>query len=248
VQEGWRLDERAQIVAYLRAGKVFATWCGHSSCRLDCGNRLLGSTDLTDGEWLWPEGLAHYVQEHSVCLPDEFVATMLSRCWLVPEALQLQTTGPFLEHFGPFGDLSLWLTWARGFPKNLELRCQLEKKQRERAKRRQDDIGLFLRQVLKPGRVTSKDVEANIKYWIAETNKELAALNYKYMDDYYEAVEQAHLAEQVGPVMELVDTRLRLFRLLIAVEHNDNLEQLLTDVLTNREKALALAEQLGIVP
>jgi len=27
----------------------------------------------------WPEGLAHYVREHQVILPDEFVAQALSR-------------------------------------------------------------------------------------------------------------------------------------------------------------------------
>ena len=31
-----------------------------------------GNLDLTDGVYLWPEGLAHYVREHDVRLPDEF--------------------------------------------------------------------------------------------------------------------------------------------------------------------------------
>jgi hypothetical protein len=28
---------------------------------------------MTDGVYCWPEGLAHYVKEHDVRLPDEFV-------------------------------------------------------------------------------------------------------------------------------------------------------------------------------
>jgi hypothetical protein len=29
---------------------------------------------LTDGVYLWPEGLAHYVREHSVTLPADVLA------------------------------------------------------------------------------------------------------------------------------------------------------------------------------
>ena len=31
---------------------------------------------MSDGVWQWPEGLVHYVECHSLRLPDEFVATM----------------------------------------------------------------------------------------------------------------------------------------------------------------------------
>jgi len=33
-----------------------------------------GSRDLTDGDYLWPEGLSHYVLAHGVRLPTEFAA------------------------------------------------------------------------------------------------------------------------------------------------------------------------------
>lgn len=45
-------------------------------------------------------------------------------------------------------------------------------KERERNK---DYVGQFLRQVVQPGQVVSKDVETNIKYWIAEIDKKLSA-------------------------------------------------------------------------
>ncbi len=46
-----------------------------SQCRFECGvsPHEIGSKCLTDGFWLWPEGLAHYVSAHDVVLPDEFV-------------------------------------------------------------------------------------------------------------------------------------------------------------------------------
>lgn len=34
----------------------------------------MGHRDLTDGVYVWPEGLAHYVKAHAVRLPDDFLA------------------------------------------------------------------------------------------------------------------------------------------------------------------------------
>src|SRR5216683_3564181 len=47
----------------------------------------------------------------------------------------------------------------------------LNDKERERNK---DYVGQFLRQIVQPGQVVSKDVETNIKYWIAEIDKKLS--------------------------------------------------------------------------
>ena len=47
-----------------------------------------------------------------------------------------------------------------------------DQQERERNK---DYVGQFLRQVVQPGQVVSKDVETNIKYWIAEIDKKLSA-------------------------------------------------------------------------
>jgi hypothetical protein len=68
----------------------------------------MGSSDLTDGTWLWPEGLAHYVRKHDVVLPEEFIAHVVSR------APQKQPEHP--EDI----DTGLWTRWcavrrARGF-------------------------------------------------------------------------------------------------------------------------------------
>src|SRR5581483_9877856 len=45
-------------------------------------------------------------------------------------------------------------------------------KEKERAK---DYFKQFLDQAVKPGQVVSKDVETNIKFWIAEIDKKLSA-------------------------------------------------------------------------
>src|SRR4051794_1813983 len=72
-------DDTVQHVVgvYLRSGTVVATAAGVSTCRL-CG-AVNGSAEQTDGEhFVWPEGLAHYVEEHHVRLPDEVVAVAVS--------------------------------------------------------------------------------------------------------------------------------------------------------------------------
>jgi hypothetical protein len=42
-----------------------------------CGQQN-GSRELGDAFYLWPEGLAHYVTDHDVRLPDEFVVHVAS--------------------------------------------------------------------------------------------------------------------------------------------------------------------------
>jgi len=67
VDESWDPDERDLIVRYLEAGKKHAQWRGMSSCRFcDCRN---GSACLTDGTYVWPQGLSHYLREHAVRPP-----------------------------------------------------------------------------------------------------------------------------------------------------------------------------------
>ena len=67
-------------------------------------------------------------------------------------------------------------------------------------------------------------------------------LNFKHIDDF----EPARVAEQVGPLRELLEMRQRLTQLLTKMEGNDKLERLLGDVLTNTEKAMTLAKEMGI--
>jgi type VI secretion system protein ImpB len=69
-------------------------------------------------------------------------------------------------------------------------------------------------------------------------------LNFKHIDDF----EPARVAEQVGPLNELLQMRQKLNQLLSKMEGNDKLEKLLTDVLQNTEKAMELAKQMGIRP
>ena len=71
VDPTWDRLERETIADYLRCGFIYRAFGGLSICRL-CG-RENGALELSDGVWLWPDGLAHYVDDHGVRLPAEFV-------------------------------------------------------------------------------------------------------------------------------------------------------------------------------
>jgi hypothetical protein len=72
VDPAWGGDERELLSIYLRYGLIVRAWMGPSTCRFCAAS--VGNLELTDGEYVWPEGLAHYVADHDVRLPEEFVA------------------------------------------------------------------------------------------------------------------------------------------------------------------------------
>jgi hypothetical protein len=75
--ETWDEDERHMVCAYLSSGTVVVSYMGMSPCRLCAEDN--GALEYTDGVYQWPEGLAHYVSEHGVRLPEELVAHVLGR-------------------------------------------------------------------------------------------------------------------------------------------------------------------------
>jgi type VI secretion system protein ImpB len=78
---------------------------------------------------------------------------------------------------------------------------------------------------------------------LTDDNTKLAVeLNFKHIDDF----EPAKVAEQIGPLRDLLEMRQKLTQLLSKMEGNDKLEALLNEVLANSDKAQALAKELGI--
>jgi hypothetical protein len=56
---------------YLSNGVLAGGYRGTSHCRI-CRVRA-GSKEYIDGFFLWPEGLPHYIKEHQIELPSDFV-------------------------------------------------------------------------------------------------------------------------------------------------------------------------------
>ena len=73
VDPTWDAGERIRIIAYLKTGKAIEWWLGFSFCRFGCGEGVPGTTDLSDGTYVWPAGFVHYVELHGVRPPQEFI-------------------------------------------------------------------------------------------------------------------------------------------------------------------------------
>ena len=78
----WDLTLKSKIVDYLRSGRRCMAYRGWSYCRFGCGRN--GDSELTDGVFVWPEGLAHYVGVHDVRLPEEFLEHSRSMRFTIP--------------------------------------------------------------------------------------------------------------------------------------------------------------------
>ena len=67
------------MIRYLHAGSLVSFSQGTSWCRFRCGvpDAAMGSADLGDGTYVWPQGFAHYLEAHAVKPPDDFVAHAL---------------------------------------------------------------------------------------------------------------------------------------------------------------------------
>jgi hypothetical protein len=102
-------DVRRKLADYLDAGgdDFLQSQMGYSWCRFFCGatGKQMGSRELTDGLWIWPEGLSHYVRAHDIILPEQFVAHALA-----------QERPPTLpsDPLSDFGAISwdLWRDWC----------------------------------------------------------------------------------------------------------------------------------------
>lgn len=114
-------DSRLAAVAdYLDSGLVYKKYRGYSWCRFGCDipSDSMGSCELTDGLWVWPEGLSHYLRCHSVGLPEDFMVHALSG--YLPKEIG--------SHTPP--DYSCWVSWASAY-RSVEMDRQLADARKE---------------------------------------------------------------------------------------------------------------------
>lgn len=95
----WEMVEKEErinkemVCTYLKGGFICNMQRGFSTCRI-CGE-VLGSFERNDREFIWPDGLDHYIKEHDVMLPRVFIMKI---------AKQFKTTTEILDSF--------WLDWS----------------------------------------------------------------------------------------------------------------------------------------
>jgi hypothetical protein len=85
VDETWRPHDLDRLVEYLRACPVSITSSMRPARCTLCDYFLPEpSAQRSDGVWVWPSSLSHYVAEHHVRLPDRIVEHIRERGYGVP--------------------------------------------------------------------------------------------------------------------------------------------------------------------
>jgi hypothetical protein len=80
------LPDADKVVSYLRSGHVLIDFMDIRDDVFDNSQQILGGpTTLTDGDWLWRDDLAYYLQRHNVTLPADFLELIRRRDYTVPE-------------------------------------------------------------------------------------------------------------------------------------------------------------------
>ena len=71
--------DRQLLLKYLAHGTRFMSYLGYSFCRFQCGigDSEMGASCFTDGKYVWPEGLSHYITQHNVWLPKAFITHVI---------------------------------------------------------------------------------------------------------------------------------------------------------------------------
>lgn len=88
-----------KIADYLDSGSPVNSYRGSSVCR--CCGKNIGNNERCDDKYVWPIGLSHYVREHYIVLPDEFIKHILGNVGYEAYSGNLIKT-----------DLSFWIKWG----------------------------------------------------------------------------------------------------------------------------------------
>jgi hypothetical protein len=80
-----------RIAAYLDAGHVYIATPGYTRDVFDTGRRIGPPHYLTDGRFVWPGDLAHYVRTYHIRLDGSFVEHMMANGWIVPAEVDIAT-------------------------------------------------------------------------------------------------------------------------------------------------------------
>lgn len=111
VDPDWPEEDREVVASYLSEGIAVWTFKSLWECQFDqCpGGWKLGESELSDGVWIWPDMLAHYVRDHAVGLPPGFLETVRANDFRVPaDAMRWDDSQiPDVEY-----DFEAWDSWC----------------------------------------------------------------------------------------------------------------------------------------
>lgn len=103
----WQNKDKTRVIDYLKSADIQSQYQGHSYCRIKNGpeDSAMGSADLSDGYWIWPEGLWVYVNYYDVMLPEDFIVYM-QKCDYIPGSLCFEDIRNSNKSF------DYWIKWS----------------------------------------------------------------------------------------------------------------------------------------
>lgn len=90
IDRSWNQPDKGQLVRYLSQAPIAVAGGAIMTCRL-CTSQVPMTTFQSDGIWLWPKGLVHYVVQHFVVLPDRLVEHIRRHLYDPPQDLGRST-------------------------------------------------------------------------------------------------------------------------------------------------------------
>lgn len=92
--------ELARVVGFLRSGTTIVRISGLDVDRLDpARGQAVPLSTMTDGEWIWGDGLRYYVETHRIAPEPDFLAYMAAHEYVAvrPEKAGRQAALEFLR-------------------------------------------------------------------------------------------------------------------------------------------------------
>jgi hypothetical protein len=83
IDPSWEPDDKGGLMSYVAQAPVVLTASPSSRCLL-CPSEVPTSCWQSDGVWLWPKSLTHYLYWHSVVLPEQFVEHIRNQNYIPP--------------------------------------------------------------------------------------------------------------------------------------------------------------------
>ncbi len=90
IEPNWQPSDRADLVRYIEQSPVVVAASNVQSPCPICGRLLSSSSFQSDGVWLWPQDLIHYLAEHWIRIPDEFADRIRANGYTPPESVAVE--------------------------------------------------------------------------------------------------------------------------------------------------------------
>jgi hypothetical protein len=92
--------DETRIADYLRKAQPYIVSPGATFDVLDGSGPIGSGTILTDGEWAWPDDLAHYLETYHIDLPAPFLEAIVAAGFVPPSLTVQQMRGITLPDMG----------------------------------------------------------------------------------------------------------------------------------------------------